>query len=217
MTLILPETSAAESGVNIDSGDSFWIENHHQSETMRFKWANVPYNIAPLKKRIVPFEVICLNFGDPRSKVGSAVPYKDSRGSGMVPERMGEVRRLSIRYGVYEQGMENIHEALKSENNRLSIFSESHMGLPVKLMNDINFYAKIKSLEDIEILTPLFDPDGSITYGYTLDDQKSQDLSVIISQLTNRVRQLEGQKETLDVQGDNDDNGISIDNPEGIQ
>jgi hypothetical protein len=198
----------------IDSGDSFWIENHHPSRTLTFIWAKIHYNIAPGKKRIVPFEVVCLYFGDPRSKVGTTVPYKDSRGSGTVPERMGEVARLSVRYGVYEQGMESIAEAIEVENARLAQLNETSVQTMKPLISD-NFHARITDLEGHEILTPLFDHDGSVTYGFALDDDRSDDIAAIIANYERRLAALEGKQTVMDVEGDNDDEGVPIDNPEG--
>jgi hypothetical protein len=199
---------------NIDSGDSFWIENHHPTETLKFVWSKIHYNIAPGKKRIVPFEVVCLNFGDPRSRVGSAVPYKDSRGHGTVPERMGEVRRLSIRYGVYEQGMDNIAEAVEIENAKLAQLDAQGFQ-SYKPLITTNFHAVITDLEGNRIITPLFDHDGSITYGFSLDDEKSNDIAQIIANYERRLAALEGKESVMDINGDNDDDGIAIDNPEG--
>jgi hypothetical protein len=199
---------------DIDSGDSFWIENHHPSRTLTFVWAKIHYNIAPGKKRIVPFEVVCLYFGDPRSKLGAAVPYKDSRGSGTVPERMGEVQRLSVRYGVYEQGMESIAEAVEVENARLAQLNESSIQTFKPLLSD-NFHARITDLESNPIITPLFDHDGSVTYGFALDDEKSNDIAAIIQNYERRLAALEGKEAVMDINGPNDDEGIPIDNPEG--
>lgn len=197
--------------VQIDTQDSFWIENHHPSATLRFVWGKLPYTIGPGKKKIVPFEVVCLYFGDPRSKVGAAVPYKDSRGSGTVPERLGEVRRLSVRYGVYEQGMDNIAEAITAENARLAEIDANSIKKIKPLISD-NFYAEIYTLEDQKVITPLFDHDGTTTYGYSLDDERSDDIATIINQMRRRIEHLEGVDAVLDG-GDNTDDGIKIDNP----
>jgi hypothetical protein len=198
---------------NIDSGDSFWIENHHPTETLRFQYAKIHYNIAPGKKRIVPFEVVAMNFGDPRSRMGAAVPYKDSRGSGTVPERMSEVRRLSIRYGVYEQGMENIAEAVEIENKKLAALDASGFQNYKPLVTTI-FHAIVTDLEGNRLITPLFDHDGSYTYGFQLDEENSNDIAQIIKNYERRLAALEGKESVMDATGDNDDSGIPIDNPD---
>lgn len=208
MTILTPTPK-----IQIDSADQFFIENHHPDKNLRFVWAKHPYVVGPSMKKIVPFEIVCLYFGDPRSVINKAVPYKDSRGSGTVPERYGELRRLSVRYGVYEQGMEDIAAAVTVENERLKIL-DSQTVQPVKLLIDDNFYAQIKTLEGELILPPLFDPTGQATYGYQLDDQNSSDLAVIIETLQRKVAVLEGQKSGIDqMGGSNSDVGIPIDNP----
>jgi hypothetical protein len=200
--------------VKIDSGDSFWIENHHPTKSLTFQWAKIKYVIAKGKKRIVPFDVIALYFGDPRSVKGAAVPFTDSRGHGTVPERMGEVRRLAVRYGVYEQGMEDIALAIEAENLRLEqLRQDPRRVTPVKDLIDDNFHAKITDLEGNPIITPLFDPEGTYAHGFDQDEGRSDDIATIIARMQAQIDRLRADKEIVDDEGDNVDDGVPIDNP----
>jgi hypothetical protein len=194
--------------LTIDSADMFYVENHSPENSVTFGWANRMYTIGPMKKRLVPFDVICLYFGDPRSKVGQIVPFTDSTGSGHVPERYAEVKRLCVRYGVYEQGMDNIKGSWDIENARLLAD-----GKPA-LRGEVFDCIVTNETGDV-IIPPLFDHDGSESnIGFNIGDQSSEDVATILSNLRNRIDQLEGQKEALDERGgNNDDEGIGIDNP----
>lgn len=193
--------------VTIDSGDHFFVENHG-NEPMEFVWAKRHYKVGVSKKKLVPFEVIALYFGDPRSVVGQIQKYQDSTGPGEVPERYAEVQRLAVRYGVYEQGMDDIATAVNDENTRLA-----HNGM--KSLRIENFAARISDTEGNYIIPPLFDRDGLEAYGFNLGDENSQDLATIIRNLQSRLDHVEGIKSNLDKKGveENTDDGIALDNP----
>lgn len=204
-------TLLPNSGVTIDSGDHFWVENHHESETLKFQWARVQYNIAPGKKKLVPFEVVCLYFGDPRSMVGVIQSYKDSTGSGKVPERYAEVQRMCVRYGVYEQGMEDIAASVEAMNMKL----ERDGFKPLRWEN---FAARITTIEGDHLIPPLFDHDGtSSNVQFNLDEENSQDLATIIQSMQRKIKELENKDTVMQDRGitDNNDDGIEIDNPTG--
>lgn len=201
-----------EPQLRIDSQDQFYIENHDDSRTLRFVWNKYEYAIQPGFKKIVPFEVVCLYYGDPRSVTGRSVPYRDTRGAGVVPDRRSEVMRLAVRYGVYEQGAANIREAMNDENKRLAKLNEESI-YPVLPLHDENFNIRITTLDGVEIFTPLIDHEGVYQYGFNVDEQKSDDLAAIIGDYEKRLRSLEGTKDVLDRRGNNTDDGIPIDNP----
>ena len=199
---LLPQAST-----NIDSADFFYIENHNTDTYLNYGWSGREYRIAPGKKKLVPFDVVALYYGDPRSRVGSIQQFRDSTGAGTVPERHAEVQRLCIRYGVYEQGMDNIIGSMAVENDRLA-------GLNQQPLRMENLYVRITTAEGTEIMTPLFDHEGREgTYDFDLDDENSQDVATIIANMQHKIAVLEGKKEILDDKGDNDDEGVTFDNP----
>jgi hypothetical protein len=196
--------------LNIDSGYHFYIENHDATRTLQFMWDNRPYAIPPGKKKLVPFEVVALYFGDPRSRVGMIQQFKDSTGAGKVPERHAEVQRLCVRYGVYEQGMDDIRGAL----TLLQAEARAN-GKPA--LRDENFSAVITTDTGEPIITPLFDHEGTeSSYSFELDDERSDDVATILNQMKKRIEYLEAKKDILDESGDNEDEGIDFDNPSDL-
>jgi hypothetical protein len=193
----------------IDSGDAFYIENHHKTNTIVFGWAKREYAIAPGKKRLVPFDVVTLCYGDPRSRVGQILSYSDSTGSGQIPDRNAEVQRLSVRYGVYEQGMEDIKHWFEVENRKLIEDDKPPM-------NDAIWHTKVTTETGEEVMTPLFDHSGtSSNYGYSEATQRSDDVATMLENLRSRIDYLEAQKDSLDeLGGENDDEGVEFDNPD---
>lgn len=193
----------------IDSADMFYVENHSTENNVTFGWANRMYTIGPMKKRLVPFDVICLYFGDPRSQVGQIVPFTDSTGSGHVPERYSEVKRLCVRYGVYEQGMDDIKGSWDIENARL--IADNKPALRGEAFDCI-----ITTETGEVIIPPLFDHEGTESnVGFNIGDQSSDDVATVLNNLRNRIDQLETQKDALEDRGGaNDDEGIDFDNPD---
>ena len=197
--------------VTIDSGEYYYIENHNESGVLHFQWDRRRYDIPAGTKKLVPFDVIALNFGDPRAVVGQVQKFHDSTGPGQVPERMAEVKRLCVRYGVYEQGMDNIYEAILQENRRLQDAQSQTVQRILFLSTDM-FNVKVKTTDDVEIICPLFDHKGEHAYGFNLDEERSDDVATILTSLRNRVAQLEAKEQLLLDQGDNNDDDVSIDN-----
>lgn len=201
---------------NIDSGDFFYVENHGD-KPVSLAWAGMPYLVPPGTKKLVPFAAIALYFGDPRSRVGMIQQYKDSTGTGTVPERHAEVQRLCVRYGVYEQGMDDIAGAL------VLLQAEARAnGKPA--LRDENFSVRITFKDtDEEVVTPLFDHEGTgTTYGFDLDEERSDDIATILNQMKKqaatmqeKIDRLEMKREILDG-ADNDDDGIELDNPSDL-
>jgi hypothetical protein len=188
--------------LKIDSAEFFWIENIG-TKPLRYQWAKVVYGIAPSEKKYLPFPIVALYYGDPRSRIGMVQNFQDSTGEGQVPERNSELMRLCVRYGVYEQGMEAIHETMQT-----NIVNGDHSPL-----DDRNFYVTITNAEGQEIFPPLFDPKGEFVYGFTKDMQKSGDVATIIDNLQAQIDELRRDKEAMDVRGYDNNEDIGVDEP----
>lgn len=198
--------------VIIDSGEYYYVENLNESIPLRFQWDKRKYVVASGEKKLVPFDIIALWFGDPRSKVGVIQNFHDSTGPGQVPERIAEVKRLCVRYGVYEQGMDDIKEAMLQENRRLADVQKNTIQriLPLKMeMLNVRVYA----ISGAEIICPLFDHQGIHQYGFNLDEEKSDDIVTIIDRMQRQIDDLKERQVVLDENGDNDEEGITYDNP----
>ena len=105
------------------------------------EWAGVRrvYVLEPKKTVFIPFHVCCKYLGDPRSEFKKQTVFQTPNGErGVVPERKGELIRLSVFYGLY-------HDKLNM--------------LP-KVAPKVSVY----TLTDRELTFPISNPD-SINYG----------------------------------------------------
>lgn len=191
--------------LRIDSADMLYIENTNTDTILHFQWAKKVYDIKPGHKKLVPFEVICLYYGDPRSRAGMIQRYEDSTGTGQVPERMAEVQRLCVRYGIYEQGMDDIIGSMAAENEHLAKDGR-------RPLRDENLMVRIFTQDDDEIIPPLFDHTGMNAVSFTVSKDTSQDLATIVLDLQRRLGSAEAELEAMNERGDNDAE-IPVDEP----
>lgn len=85
----------------IDTGDNFRLRNDHETEDLKVGLNGRTYRVAPGKSAIVPFELIRLYWGDPRSRTGVYTKFSDSGGRGYVNQRELEINRLGNLYGSF--------------------------------------------------------------------------------------------------------------------
>jgi len=182
MTTLLPQTKK----IILDTGQSYWVHNNtdHRltlpdGKTPLLRYARIAYDVKPGEKIIVPWEVIALYFGDPRSQGERVVEASDSRGTHMVPPRGNELLRLSVFYGVYEHGVETL----------------------AAVIPDVT----ITTLDGIEIIPPCFDPDGEHVYGFERNMQRSQDVATLIEDMQNQIDALKQAQAMREQYGENDD------------
>ena len=188
MTNLLPRTS----DTILDTGLQYYVENRTDERltlpdgrTPLLRFDRIAYDVEPGQRVIVPWAVIALYFGDPRSRHGQVVEATDSRGVHYVPARGDELLRLSVFYGVYENGV----------------------GYLAEVVPDV----RITTLEGMEIIPPCFDPDGDFTYGFQRNMQKSGDVATLIDQMEKQQAHLQEQLDELrnaqqirEIHGDND-------------
>lgn len=188
MTVILPRSNE----VILDTGLNYYVQNNTTEpltlpdrKTPLLRWNKVAYRCNPGERVIVPWQVIALYFGDPRSRHDEVVQAKDSQGVHHVPSRGDELFRLSVFYGVYEQGVDILASAIP----------------------DVSIY----TLDNVEIIPPCFDPDAEFTYGYQRNMQKTGDVATLIDQMERAQADLQAQLDQLkqaqairEIHGDND-------------
>lgn len=189
MTTILPRASE----VILDTGLQYYVENHSDTrlttgdnKTDLLRYNRVVYRCEPGEKVIVPWAVVALYFGDPRSAMDRIVEAEDSQGTHRVPTRGNELLRLSVYYGVYEQGVEAIAAVVPN--------------------------VVITTLAGVEIIPPVFDPECEHMYGFQRSSQKSEDVATLISSLQDQVDALKASQHSMALHGDND-GAIPEDNP----
>jgi hypothetical protein len=190
MAITLPRSS----DVVIDTGLMYRIRNNTDSrlttgdgKTALLRWDRIAYECDSGQETIVPWPVIALYFGDPRSKHGVVAEATDSRGTHMVPARGDELLRLSVFYGSYEHNVDVL----------------------AGVIPDVT----IMTLDGMEIVPPCFDPDGNTVYGYERNLQKSGDVATLLANAQAQVDALKARLDKLETQGDNDGE-IPTDNPQ---
>jgi hypothetical protein len=178
---ILPRSSE----VILDTGLQYYVENLTDSrlttgdgKTDLLRFNKIAYRCESGEKVIVPWPVIALYFGDPRSQHERTVEATDSQGVHMVPARGNELMRLSVFYGVYEQGVETIAAVVPR--------------------------VRITTLDGIEIVPPCFDPDADHIYGFERNMQKTGDVATLIENLQSQIDSLKQAQAQRHLLGDND-------------
>ena len=189
MTVILPRAS----DVLLDTGLQYYVENLSDvrlttadGKTDLLRYNRIVYRCEAHEKVIVPWPVICLYFGDPRSQMNQVVDAEDSRGKHKVPARGNELLRLSVFYGVYEQGVDSL----------------------AAMVPDV----RISTLAGVEIIPPVFDPECTYTYGFQKSAQRTDDVASLIANLQDQVDALKSAQANMLVNGNNDA-PIPEDNP----
>lgn len=169
----------------LDTGQHYFVQNNTDKRltlpdgrTDLLRWARVAYRCEAGEKTIVPWPVIALYFGDPRSQMDKIVKSEDSQGEHQVPMRPAELLRLSVFWGVYEQGVDVI----------------------ASMVPDVT----ISTLTGIEIVPPCFDPYGEHIYGHKRSMQKSSDIATLMGQMQDELDELRQRYDSIQVNGDND-------------
>jgi hypothetical protein len=181
MAITLPRAA----DVVIDTGLHYRVRNNTDSRlttgdgrTPLLRWDRIAYECSPGEEVVVPWPVIALYFGDPRSKHGIVGEATDSRGTHTVPARGDELLRLSVFYGVYEHNVDILSARIPD--------------------------VTIMTLDGKEIIPPCFDPDAEYIYGYERNFQKSGDVATLIENLQDQIDSLKTQQEKMGKDGDND-------------
>lgn len=172
--------------VTLDTGQFYIVRNNTDSRLTTgpngrlplLRWDRVAYDCGPHQEVIVPWPVIALYFGDPRSQDGKQVEAEDSRGKHLVPPRGNELNRLSVFYGVYEDGVDRLAEVVPD--------------------------VTIMTLDRVEVIPPCFDPDGTHVYGFERSTSKPQDVASIITDLQDQIDALKVSQSSMEIHGAND-------------
>ncbi len=137
----------------------------------------------------VPFDVVRIYFGDPRSIVGSPKRFKDSKEEGIIPDRVEELRRLATLYGLYDQGLET---------------------LPQRAPN-----CRIETFDGDEIITPIVDPHGEFSLGNTgltsSDIKNMTDMTALIARHEKQLDEMRSMMDTMRKNGANIDEEVQVD------
>ena len=156
----------------------------------KFVWDGEDYlgGLEPGKAKLVPFDLVRLFFGDPRSVPGVQGRTEDKRGIGDIPPREHEIRRLAALYGLYEVNAARLPEAVPD--------------------------VTITNGDDIEIVTPATDPEGKHAYGYDRDSAEVHDPASRFAALEAEMRLVKQQLEAEAKRpAKNDGADVEVDGP----
>lgn len=160
-------TIAASPGQLIIEPDQQFILTNNGTEDRTFTYAHKKYVVEAGSHKVVPFDVIRLYFGDPRSVAGIEQRYEDPDGNpnARIAIRNKEIDRLSVMYGVYAGNEDKL---------------PTH-----PLIRDF----VIETLDRVEIFCPAVDPDGQISYAHREATNSVQDTATLLSQMQRKQEQ----------------------------
>lgn len=141
------------------------------------------------EERFVPFDVVRLYFGDPRSIMSQGQRFETRKGDpGDIAPRQEETRRLSVLYGLYSTDIFKLDSIVPD--------------------------CTIKTAKGEEIITPAVDPQGKNIYGHVSSTNAAYDQATTIEQLKNQLAMLEEAQKALERRGnDNSGSDVEVDGP----
>lgn len=157
----------------------------------RFMWDGEDYlgGLEAERAKLVPFDLVRIYFGDPRSVVGQFGRTESRKGTvGDIAPREQEIRRLSVLYGLYDTQRELISKAIPQ--------------------------VTITTADDIEIFCPAVDPEGNHVYGYAKDSAEVHDIATQLATMRQQIKLLENQAKAEEKLGTkNDGADVAEDGP----
>lgn len=181
--------------ITLDSGRQYLIRNNTHApltlpdnRTPLLRYARIDYPLASGEETIVPFDVVVLYFGDPRSRNGMNQKFMDSRGEGTIPSREAELARIAVFWGVYEDGIDTL----------------------ANVVPDVT----ISTLDGTEIVPPPFDPFGDHVYGFEKNTDTTQSgVAATIESMQAQIDQLQDMQSAMLDRGQDNDADVEEDLP----
>ena len=138
--------------------------NHRWDGTLDLVWVRRHYIIPPGGSRQVPFDIVRLYYGDPRSVVGEAGKFEDFDGrKGDIAPREKEVQRIAGIWGLYDQNLHMLPEFPQVSNVLITTIGTAEAPIA-------------------EIFTPAVDPRGEAIYGHQRVQEESYDIATLLSE-----------------------------------
>lgn len=101
--------SPAATPVVIDTAEVFRIKNVDET-VLHLTLGSRRWDIEPGGSAIVPFELIRLWWGDPRSRAGVYGKFSDGKEKGWINKREDEILRLGVKYGTYASDVQTLND-----------------------------------------------------------------------------------------------------------
>jgi hypothetical protein len=158
----------------------------------RFSWDGEDYlgGLEAGQAKLVPFDLVRVFFGDPRSVNGVQGRTEDKNGVGDIAPRENEIRRLCVLYGIYDVNADLLADAVPD--------------------------VTITNGDEVEIICPALDPDGKHAYGYEKNAAEVHDPATRMANLEAEMRLIKQQMEAEAKKGTkNDGADVKTDGPPG--
>lgn len=157
----------------------------------KYLWDGTDYlgGLEEGQAKLVPFDIIRVFFGDPRSVPGIQGRTEDSKGRvGDIPPREHEIRRLATLYGLYETN--------------------------AALLPDAVPHVSILTADEVEVICPATDPEGQHIYGHAADTAEVHDVATQLDNMRKQMAFLEKQMAAQQEKGvANDGADVAHDGP----
>jgi hypothetical protein len=171
---------------------SWWKIEPDGSITLTYTYARRPYVIFQGEKKVVPFDILRLYFGDPRCST-ERTTYRgldaaNNTITGTLETRAFELNRLRTFYGCYHT---------------------SHR------LEDILPEVYITDVQNNPIVPLAFDPNGDFIYGHVEDDKPTHDVATKLATYEANIARMQQQMDALQnlvAQGD-DPSPVTVDSP----
>jgi hypothetical protein len=188
----------------LDSGDSLRLRNEHPTEDLIVPLNKKAYRVAPGEVAIVPFELVRVYWGDPRSREGIYTKFSDSKETGYVNKREDEISRLGNLYGSFAGDVDELCDPEWPA-------TDSRYGKIPKLTP---WPISVQTLEGKSVLPPCFDKSGEQVYGAVMvETEDLNDAATYRRHLENRLDDIQG--ELRRVAGHDQETDDEVDLPVG--
>jgi hypothetical protein len=165
-------TIAASPGQLVIEPDQQFIITNNGDEALRLRWDSRTYVIEPSDHKVVPFDVVRVYYGDPRSVGKVEQKYDEQREIGgrknpnaYIAARNAEVDRLAVLYGLYAG-------------------REAELPTHPKIKDVV-----ITTIDRIEVFCPAVDPEGLFTYAYREANDNVQDTATLLAVMQRKMEQ----------------------------
>jgi hypothetical protein len=181
------------SDVSLSDPDELMRVTNNGKVSLDWKGVRRIYALEPGKPVWVPFHVCVRYLGDPRSKYKSTETFVTPTGDrGVIPERRGELVRLSINYGLYHAKIQDLPKVAP----------------PVT----------VTTANEIAIEWPIFNP-NSLQYQYDSPTTQNIDVRTELDRLRSQITQMEQRQSALisnSVADDPEAGEALVDTPPGM-
>lgn len=143
----------------IDTVEVFRLRNDSETDVLELSLNGRAFKVAPGRSALVPFELIRVYWGDPRSRPGVFTKFSDGKERGWVNKREDEISRLGNLYGSFATSVDMLLDPeFPSSSDRYG--HRKHIPHPVS----------VKTESGDEIVLPCFDRGATRIYAAVQTD-----------------------------------------------